>query len=138
MSLPFNGIIEILDIQTCSSGILSGKTFVAKDLFDVAGYIAGAGNPDWARTHEPAIANADAVQALLNAGAKLVGKSCTDELAFSLDGINVHFGTPINPNRPRHIPGGSSSGSASAVAANLCDFALGTDTAGSIRVPSAF
>lgn len=138
MSKTFNGIIESLDINLCNAGPLSGKSFVAKDLFDVAGYVTGAGNPDWKRTHKPASKHAAAVQQLLDAGARLIGKSCTDELAFSLDGINVHFGTPVNTSLPGHIPGGSSSGSASAVAAGLCDFAIGTDTAGSIRVPSAF
>lgn len=134
----FNGIVRELKIQTRTKGRLKGLTFVAKDLFDVAGHVTGAGNLDWARTHAPADENAYAIQSLLDEGALLIGKSCTDELAFSLDGINMHFGIPANPNFPGHIPGGSSSGSASAVASGICDFALGTDTAGSIRVPSAY
>ena len=138
MTDQFNGIVEALDIRICKSGILAETNFVAKDLFDVAGYVTGAGNPDWKRTHPAAEKNASAVQALVNAGAHLIGKSCTDELAFSLDGINAHYGTPVNPNQAGCIPGGSSSGSASAVAASLCDFAIGTDTAGSVRVPSAY
>ena len=131
-------IAERLKVRGASSGVLSGRSFVAKDNFDVAGYSTGAGVPDWKKTHAPASASAPAVVALLDAGAELVGKACMDELAFSLDGINMHFGTPPNPNLPGCIPGGSSSGSASAVASALCDFAIGTDTAGSVRVPGAF
>lgn len=135
---PFFGIIENLDIKTSDSGKLCGKTFVAKDLLDIEGYVTGAGNPDWRRTHSQAQKNCSAVQMILDQGACLIGKTVTDELAFSLDGLNVHYPVPNNPNMPDRIPGGSSSGSASAVANNVCDFALGTDTAGSIRVPSAF
>ncbi len=131
-------IVESFQIQGKSSGILAGKCFFAKDLFDVKGHITGAGNPDWKAAHTIAAGHAWAVEALLNAGANLIGKTLTDELACSLDGINIHYGTPKNPNLPGHIPGGSSSGSASAVAAGLCDFALGTDTAGSVRVPAAY
>jgi amidase len=140
MSVPgiFNGIVESLKVEGRTDGPLSGLTFVVKDNFDVAGYRTGAGVPDWKRTHDEAAATAPAVSALLDAGAALIGKSCMDELAFSLDGINVHYGIPENHNYPGRIPGGSSSGSASAVAAGLCDLALGTDTAGSVRVPGAF
>ena len=82
--------------------------------------------------------NAPAVQALLDAGAHLTFNACADELACSLDGINVHYGTPVNPQAPDRIPGGSSSGSASLVASGEVDFALGTDTAGSVRVPASY
>jgi amidase len=75
---------------------------------------------------------------LLDAGATLVGKTLTDELAFSMSGENIHYGTPGNPAAPGHIPGGSSSGSASATAGGVVDFALGTDTSGSIRVPASY
>jgi len=136
--LIFDGIIEHLDIQTCHQGKLKDLTFVAKDLLDIKGLVTGGGNPDWKQTHPKALANCPAIQALLDEGAKLTGKTLTDELAFSLDGLNVHFPVPHNPNFPGCITGGSSSGSASAVANNVCDFALGTDTAGSIRVPSAY
>ena len=78
------------------------------------------------------------VTSLLESGASLVGKTVTDELAFSLEGANAHYGTPVNPACPDRIPGGSSSGSAVAVAAGLVDFALGTDTGGSVRVPASF
>jgi amidase len=121
-----------------ATGPLAGLTFAAKDLFDVAGYVACAGNPDWLRTHAPAGKTAPVVQTLLEAGATLMGKTVTDELAFSMSGENIHYGTPINPAAPARIPGGSSSGSASATASKLVDFALGTDTSGSIRVPASY
>jgi amidase len=104
---------------------------------DVAGHSTGAGSPDWLRTHEPAAFTAPAIQRVLDAGATLVGKTQMDELAFSLDGRNAHYGTPVNPQTPDRIPGGSSSGSAPATAGGLVDFALGTDTAGSVRVPAS-
>jgi len=118
-------------------GPLVGLSFAAKDLFDVAGLVTGAGNPDWARTHQPADADAAAVTALLEAGATLGGRTITDELAFSIIGMNPHYGTPRNALAADRIPGGSSSGSASAVAHGLVDVALGTDTGGSVRVPAA-
>ena len=119
-------------------GPLAGLTFAAKDLFDVAGHTTGAGNPTWLATHPPATATASAVKALLDAGARLVGKTITDELAFSINGENAHYGTPLNTKAPQRIPGGSSSGSASAVAGGAVPLALGTDTGGSVRVPAAF
>ena len=107
------------------SGPLSGLTFAAKDLFDVAGSVTGCGNPDWAATHEAAEADAWAVDALLGAGATLTGKTITDEISLGLLGINKFQGTPLNPRAPDRVPGGSSSGSASAVAGGLVDIALG-------------
>jgi len=120
------------------SGSLDGLTFVAKDLIDVAGYITGGGNPHWGSRQKPAARSAPVVDRLLRAGAALVGKTITDELAFSLEGENEHHGTPINPRAPDRLPGGSSSGSAVAVAAGLTDLGLGTDTGGSVRVPASF
>src|SRR5262245_28847013 len=120
------------------SGPLDGLTFVAKDLLDVAGHVTGGGNPDWAARQQPALRSAAAVECLLRAGATLVGKTVTDELAFSLEGENEHHGTPVNPRAPGRLPGGSSSGSAVAVAAGLADLGLGTDTGGSVRVPASF
>lgn len=119
-------------------GPLSDLTFAAKDLMDVAGFKSGWGNPDRLRDAAPAVATAPAVLAPLMAGAHLLGKTHTDEIACGMFGMNPHFGTPINPKAPTRVPGGSSSGSASVVAAGLCDFALGTDTGGSIRVPASF
>ncbi|KAE8716774.1 Outer envelope protein 64 [Hibiscus syriacus] len=117
---------------------LSGLTFAVEDIFDVKGYVTGFGNPDWRRTHEPADRTAVVITALLKSGAKCVGKTVMDELAFGMTGENKHYGTPTNPTMPSHLPGGSSSGSAVAVAAELVDFALGTDTIGCMRIPSAF
>jgi amidase len=119
-------------------GALSGLTFAVKDLIDVAGCPTGGGNPDWLATHQPPERSAPVVDALLATGARLIGKTITDELAFSLEGENAHYGTPVNPASPERLPGGSSSGSAVAVAARLVDFALGTDTGGSVRVPASF
>jgi amidase len=121
-----------------ASGPLDGLTFVVKDLIDVAGCVTGGGNPDWAARQTPAARSAPVVECLLRAGATLVGKTITDELAFSLEGENAHYGTPENPRCPGRLPGGSSSGSAVAVAAGLADIGLGTDTGGSVRVPASF
>lgn len=119
-------------------GPLAGLTFASKDIFDVAGKVTGGGNPAWASTHPPAEANAWVVRQLLDAGAELAGKTITDELTRGIFGENVHYGTPVNPRAPGRVPGGSSSGSASAVAGELVDFALGSDTGGSVRVPASF
>jgi amidase len=121
-----------------TEGPLADLCFAAKDLIDIAGYKSAWGNPDRLRDAAPALATAPAALVPLMAGAVLVGKTQTDEVACGMFGMNPHFGTPINPKAPSRVPGGSSSGSASAVAANLCDFALGTDTGGSIRVPASF
>ena len=125
-------------IAGSSGGPLSGLTFAAKDIFDIAGFVTGCGNPDWARSHAAAERHAATVQALLDAGAELVGKTITDELAYSLNGQNFHYGTPTHVNAPGRSPGGSSSGSAAAVAGGLADFALGSDTGGSVRVPGSY
>lgn len=127
-----------LMVPGATSGPLSGTTLAVKDLFDIEGAVTGAGNPTWAATHPPATSTAPAVRRLVDAGASVVGKTVTDELAFSLSGTNVHHGTPANVAAPDRIPGGSSAGSASAIAAGLVDLALGTDTAGSIRVPASY
>ncbi|MFL5307958.1 MAG: amidase [Polyangia bacterium] len=118
------------------SGPLAGLTFAAKDVFAVAGATACFGNPTWLATHSPAARTAPAVARLLDAGATLVGLTISDELALSLTGENAHYGTPVNSRCPDRVPGGSSSGSAAAVAGERCDFALGTDTGGSVRVPA--
>ena len=120
------------------SGALSGTGFAAKDVFDVAGHRTGNGQPVWLATHPPAEAHAAAVERLLDAGASLVGKTVCDEMCYSLAGDNVHYGAPVNPAAPEHSVGGSSSGSAAAVAGRLADFALGTDCGGSVRCPASF
>lgn len=120
------------------SGPLAGLSFGAKDIYDIAGYKTGFGSPDWLATHDAATRTAPAVTTLLAAGADLAGKTQTDELTYSLNGENAHYGTPVNVNAPGRIPGGSSSGSAAAVAGALVDFALGSDTGGSVRAPASF
>jgi amidase len=125
-------------IEGRPGGPLSGLRFAAKDLFDIAGHPTGGGNPDWARQNPVPVRHAWAVQTLLDAGATLVGKTITDEVSLGILGENAFEGTPLNPAAPGHVPGGSSSGSASAVAQELCETALGTDTGGSVRVPASF
>ncbi|GGJ11614.1 amidase [Neoroseomonas lacus] len=121
-----------------SEGPLAGLTFAVKDLYDTAGDVTGYGNPDWARTHAPATVDAAVVTALLEAGARLVGKTKTVELAYGLTGENVWHGTPTNPAAPDRFPGGSSCGSAAAVAAGIVDIAMGSDTGGSVRIPASY
>ena len=119
-------------------GVLDGLRLAVKDIFDVAGLPVTCGNPDWARTHPAAAGTAPTVAALLHAGAGMVGKTRTVELAFGATGENVWHGTPQNPRVPDRFPGGSSCGSAAAVAAGLADVALGSDTGGSVRVPASY
>ena len=106
-----------------AGGPLSGLTFAAKDLFDVAGHPTGGGNPDWAKYNPIPTRHSWAVQRLLDAGATLVGKTITDEVSLGIVGENAFYGTPVNVRAPGRVPGGSSSGSAAAVAAGLCDTA---------------
>ncbi|KAE8010183.1 hypothetical protein FH972_006573 [Carpinus fangiana] len=117
---------------------LNALTFAVKDIFDMDGYVTGFGNPDWLRTHPAATSTAPSVLAVLSQGATCVGKSVMDEMAYSIYGENIHYGTPRNPCVPDRVPGGSSSGSAVAVGAKLVDFALGSDTGGSVRVPASY
>lgn len=125
-------------IDGATGGRLSDLTFAVKDIYDVAGWRTGFGNPVWLQTHEPATLTSPIVQSLIDAGATLCGKLITDELTYSLNGDNPHDGTPLNSRAPDCVPGGSSSGSAAAVAAHLVDFALGSDTGGSTRVPASY
>jgi amidase len=125
------------EVPQAPSGPLSGLTCGVKDLFDVAGYPTGGGSPHLLAMSGTKTRTAPAVQRVLDAGARFVGKTHTDELAFSLNGKNAHFGTPVNGGAPDRIPGGSSSGSASAVSNGLCDFAFGSDTGGSVRGPAS-
>ena len=116
----------------------AGLTFSVKDIFDVAGSRTGFGQPAWLESHPPAASTAPAVASLLGAGARLVGRTICDELTYSLTGQNVHYGTPVNPRCPDRLPGGSSSGAGSAVAGGLCDVGLGSDCAGSVRIPASY
>lgn len=125
-------------VEGAAQGPLAGLSCAVKDVLDVAGFVTGNGNPEWANTHAPAKRHAGAVELVLQAGATVVGKTISDELAYSLTGENAHYGTPLNSAAPERVPGGSSSGSAAAVAAGLVDFALGSDCGGSVRVPSSY
>lgn len=120
------------------SGSLAGLWLGVKDLFHIAGLPTAAGNPDWLASHAVPEQTSPVVMQLLSAGAELIGKTQTDELAYSLNGLNIHYGAPTNPRSPERLPGGSSSGSAVAVAAGDIDIGLGTDTGGSIRVPASY
>jgi amidase len=124
-------------VPHAATGPLAGLCFGVKDLFDVAGYPTSGGQPFLLAMSGIKSSTAPTVQKLLDAGARFVGKTLTDELAFSMNGQNAHFGSPINGAAPDRISGGSSSGSASAVSNRLCDFALGTDTGGSVRAPAS-
>lgn len=125
-------------LEPVNTGELSGLSFAVKDVFAIQGHRSTAGNPDWLKTHHAAKETAPALTSLLHAGARLEGTTITDELMYSLNGENFHYGTPVNPKDPKRIPGGSSCGSAVAVAAGLADFAIGTDTGGSVRIPSSY
>ncbi len=129
---------ERVHVDGAADGPLKGLTFAVKDIIDVAGHVTGGGNAEWFHTHEPARNHAPVVARLLEAGAAMVGKTITEEFAYGMIGENFHYGTPRNASAPGRIPGGSSSGSASVVAAGEVDFALGTDTGGSVRVPASF
>ena len=126
------------DLPGDAGGPLAGLRIAVKDNFDVAGHVTGAGHPQWARDQVPATRTAAVVARLQAAGAALTGKTQMDELAYSLMGQNAFYGTPPNPAAPDRMPGGSSSGSASAVASGLADAGLGSDTGGSVRIPAAF
>jgi len=123
-------------VAHAASGPLAGLSFAVKDLFDVAGYPTSGGQPFVLAMSGIKTETAPTVQRLLDAGARFAGKTITDELAFSMNGQNAHFGSPVNGATPERISGGSSSGSASAVSNQLCDFAVGSDTGGSVRGPA--
>jgi amidase len=129
-----------LDGPVCGAAIgpLAGLTAMVKDMYDIAGSRTGGGHPDWVAAQKPATRHAAAVELLLAAGATITAKTICDEFFYSVAGANSHYGTPANPRAPGRLPGGSSSGSAAACAANACDLALGSDTGGSIRIPASF
>lgn len=137
---PYRALVPYPDapVPHAPTGPLAGLRLAVKDLYHVAGYPTGAGCPLMLAMSGVKTTTAPLVQQLLDAGASFVGKAHTDELAFSLNGQNAHFGTPENPAAPDRIPGGSSSGSAAAVAGGLADLALGTDTGGSVRAPASY
>ena len=125
-------------INGAAHGSLSGLSFATKANYDIAGFVTANGSPHWEASHGPATSTAPSIKQLLAAGANLVGTVVCDELCFSINGENAHYGTPLNPRAPGRIPGGSSSGSGSVVACNLSDFALGSDTSGSVRLPASY
>ena len=137
---PFNAFLDYpqVPVPSAESGPLAGLSLAIKDIYDVAGYKTGCGNPAWLAEAVPAFRTAPAVRRLLDAGARFAGKTQTDELAFSLMGINAHFPPPLNAAAPDRVTGGSSSGSAAAVAAGIASIAIGSDTGGSIRAPASF
>jgi amidase len=125
-------------INGSGAGPLAGRSFMIKDMFAVEGHKTGAGNPDYYEAARPATETAPVIRSLLAAGATLTGTTICDEFFYSLLGTNIHYGAPINTRALRHVAGGSSCGAAAAVAASMCDLALGGDTGGSIRVPASF
>ncbi|RWX62877.1 amidase, partial [Mesorhizobium sp. M4B.F.Ca.ET.089.01.1.1] len=137
---PLNAFLNLrqMPVAHAQLGPLAGLRLAVKDIYDVAGYRTGCGNPGKFAAAHAASRTAPAVQMILDAGARFVGKTQTDELAFSLMGQNAHFPFPVNPAAPERVTGGSSSGSAAAVAGKLADIATGSDTGGSIRAPASF
>jgi amidase len=125
-------------LKGASMGPLFGLTAAVKDMYDIAGERTGGGSPEWLAEQKLASKHAPAVSKILDAGATIIGKTICDEFFFSITGANAHYGTPENVRAPGRIPGGSSSGSAAATAAGCCDFALGSDTGGSVRIPASF
>ncbi|MHC5795403.1 AtzH-like domain-containing protein [Lacisediminihabitans sp. FW035] len=125
-------------VTGAADGPLVGETVAVKDLFDVAGFAVGAGVPAYLAESPRTVANASAVTSLLAAGAAVQGIAQTDEFAYSVAGKNSHYGTPPNAAVAGAIPGGSSSGPATAVASGQVSIGLGTDTGGSIRVPASY
>jgi AtzE family amidohydrolase len=132
-----NAFTAIYTDAVAKPGPLAGLPFAAKDLFDVAGFTTLAGSIA-RREAEPATADATAVARLRAAGALLAGATNMDEGAYGFTTENSHYGATHNPHDLERVAGGSSGGSAAAVAAGMVDAALGTDTNGSIRIPAAF
>ena len=125
-------------IDGADNGPLHGLTFAAKDMFAVEGWRCCSGHPAWLASHDAATCTAESVSRSLAAGASLIGKTQMGALAFDASGVNPHYGTPINPRASKRVPGGSSSGSAVAVASGMVEFALGTDSACSVRLPASY
>jgi len=137
---PLNAFLDLPEafVPHAKTGSLAGLDLGVKDIFDVAGYPTGCGNPDRFEEAKPALATASAVQAFFDSGARFAGKTQTEELAFSLMGVNAHFPSPVNSTAPERVCGGSSSGSAAAVVGGLVPLATASDTGGSVRAPASF
>jgi Asp-tRNA(Asn)/Glu-tRNA(Gln) amidotransferase A subunit family amidase len=125
-------------VPATGRGPLDGRTVAVKDVVAVEGFAIGAGVPAYLDESRPQAASAASLGRLLDAGASVRGIAQTDQFAYSIAGRNAAYGTPPNPAVPGAIPGGSSSGPASAVALGEADLGLATDTAGSIRVPASY
>lgn len=137
LSLP-TSFIERFALAPTASGVLSDLSFAVKDVFDIQGHQTSFGNNVWASTHPVATRHADSIATLLKAGATCKGKTVLGEFCCGIEGKNFDYGMPINPANPELVPGGSSSGSAAVVGSGEVDFALGTDMAGSIRIPASY
>lgn len=124
--------------QMSEKGFLLDQRLAVKDVFAIEGEKNSAGNPDWFAKAEVSKISASSITKLMAQGCNFVGFTHTDEIAYSLEGNNFHYGAAENPKVPNHACGGSSMGSAAAVAANLADIGLGTDTGGSIRIPASY
>ncbi len=133
-----DGMMASLDLPGEPNGPLAGLDAVIKDVFDVGGTITSFGNATWARLHPPALCDAPIVSRLREAGARIIGKTVTVEFTFGLEGQNQWYGTPRNPAALDRLPGGSSSGSASAVASGRAAIGIGSDTGGSVRIPASY
>jgi amidase len=125
-------------VRGADEGPLAGHTVAVKDLYAIAGQAIGVGVRAFLAEASSETVTAPAVTALLDAGADVLGIAQTDQFAYSIAGLNPDYGTPPNPAVPGGVPGGSSSGPASAVALGQVTIGLGTDTAGSIRVPASY
>jgi len=125
-------------VEHSPSGPLAGLTLAVKDIYAVKGYPSGWGSPTRLAECSPETENAPVIQQLLDAGARVTGKTHCDELCYSLNGINAHYGAPTNPAAADRITGGSSCGSAALVAAGAVDIATGSDTGGSVRAPASY
>ncbi|MEG6507919.1 amidase [Methyloligella sp. 2.7D] len=121
-----------------AQGPLAGLNFTVKDLFAIEGHKRSNGNADFYQAAAPDTTTAPIIRRLLDEGASLTGITICDEFFYSLLGTNAHYGNPENPNAPGRLAGGSSCGAAASVAAKMCDFALATDTGGSVRIPASF
>ncbi len=129
---------EPVDVAHTASGPLAGLTLGVKDIYSVKGYPNGWGSPTKLAETGPDEFNAPTIQKMLDAGAEVTGKTHCDELCYSLNGINAHYGAPTNVAAPDRITGGSSCGSAALVAAGAVDIATGSDTGGSVRAPASY
>src|SRR5262249_14948280 len=125
-------------IKGPASGPLAGLRAVVKDMYDIAGERTGCGNPEWRATHTPTTGHCPPVQIILNAAPTITRNTVGDEIFYRLSSAKAQYGTPVNARAPGRLPGGSSAGAAAACGAGLCDFALGSDTGGSVRVPASF